>query len=209
MGIHTGALGAKYIVFEYSNAGFLSEYLLENKDKVNSGLLLKTALTAAKGMEYLEKKGVLQRDLSTKTILISKSGAAKVTQFSAATSAQGNPNVRIGAPEAHTDSQLTSKSDVWNYAVCLWEIFSYGAEPFEGMSDSEILEVTNKEDNDEILKKPKDCPEGVYAIMKRCWSHSPSARPSFAEIVTELETLRDNLEGARKSVQFTKGDANV
>lgn len=36
------------------------------------------------------------------------------------------------------------------------------------------------------MERPENCPDKLYDLMRRCWQHRPSARPSFLEIITML-----------------------
>lgn len=36
------------------------------------------------------------------------------------------------------------------------------------------------------MERPENCPDKLYELMRRCWQHRPSARPSFMEIITLL-----------------------
>lgn len=36
------------------------------------------------------------------------------------------------------------------------------------------------------MERPENCPDKLYDLMRRCWTHRPSARPTFMDIVTEL-----------------------
>ena len=51
------------------------------------------------------------------------------------------------------------------------------------------------EDDKEILEKMKD--DWIIKLMKECWSHDPSKRPSF-EVIVEL------LESKMKELKFDK-----
>lgn len=42
------------------------------------------------------------------------------------------------APECINFLRFTSASDVWAYGVCLWEMFSYGKTPWEGLTGSQV-----------------------------------------------------------------------
>lgn len=36
------------------------------------------------------------------------------------------------------------------------------------------------------MERPENCPDKLYDLMRRCWTHRPSARPTFMDIVNEL-----------------------
>lgn len=38
------------------------------------------------------------------------------------------------------------------------------------------------------LKKPKDCPDVIYELMKKCWDEEPKNRPNFETIKREKVT---------------------
>lgn len=43
------------------------------------------------------------------------------------------------APECINFLRFTSSSDVWAYGVFLWEVFTYGQTPWEGISGSQVF----------------------------------------------------------------------
>lgn len=49
------------------------------------------------------------------------------------------------------------------------------------------IEVLN---NDLRPSIPKKTPEAFSRLMKRCWDKEPSKRPSFKDIVKDLETMK-------------------
>lgn len=36
------------------------------------------------------------------------------------------------------------------------------------------------------MERPENCPDKLYELMRRCWQHRPSGRPSFMEIISLL-----------------------
>jgi serine/threonine protein kinase len=44
-----------------------------------------------------------------------------------------------GAPESVNFLKFSGASDTWAYGVVLWEIFSYGEQPWAGLTGSEVL----------------------------------------------------------------------
>ena len=47
--------------------------------------------------------------------------------------------VRWMSPESVKYGRFTSQSDVWAYGVVLWEIFSYGKQPYYGHANEEVM----------------------------------------------------------------------
>ncbi|XP_031347662.1 discoidin domain-containing receptor 2-like [Photinus pyralis] len=92
--------------------------------------------------------------------------------------------------------KYTSKSDVWSFAVTLWEILSFAREqPFEEFNDSKVLENVTcyYQDNGRhiLLSVPINCPKEIYDLMCECWQRNESDRPTFREIHLFLQ--RKNL----------------
>lgn len=46
--------------------------------------------------------------------------------------------VRWMAPESIVYGRFTLESDIWSYGVVLWEIYSYGKQPYYGRSNEEV-----------------------------------------------------------------------
>uniref|UniRef100_A0A3B5L9G6 Tyrosine-protein kinase receptor TYRO3 n=1 Tax=Xiphophorus couchianus TaxID=32473 RepID=A0A3B5L9G6_9TELE len=90
------------------------------------------------------------------------------------------------ALESLADNVYTTQSDVWAFGVTMWEIMTRGQTPYPGVENSEIYEFLIK---GERLKKPPDCREDIYEIMHSCWSPVPKCRPSFPQLVAQLEAL--------------------
>lgn len=88
-------------------------------------------------------------------------------------------------------NKYTVESDVWAFAVCLWEIFSFALQPYYGMTHEEVVKFI-KEGN--MLSCPDNTPASVYELMKQCWAHKPMSRPSFRTIHGALNSIYEDLE---------------
>lgn len=95
--------------------------------------------------------------------------------------------VRWMSPETLQDRIFSSKSDVWSFAVVLWEIGTLGAFPYSHVPDNKLLEhiIIEKE----CLSQPKSIPCDIYKIMQYCWAFQPENRPTFAKLVLDLQAL--------------------
>ena len=86
-------------------------------------------------------------------------------------------------PESILYGKFTTESDVWAFGVVLWEIYSFGLQPYYGYSNSEVIEMIRSR---QLLPCPEDCPSRMYAFMVECWHEIPQRRPPFAEIHARL-----------------------
>lgn len=82
-------------------------------------------------------------------------------------------------PESIAYGKFTSESDIWAFGVVLWEIFSYGLQPYYGFSNQEVMEMVRKR---QLLPCPEDCPPRVFGLMTECWQEGPTRRPRFKDI---------------------------
>ena len=75
--------------------------------------------------------------------------------------------VRWMAPESLRKKIYTHKSDVWSYAVTVWEILTFGARPYQGKNARDIVRLI---EGGERLKQPVTCTIELYAILLECKS---------------------------------------
>ncbi|XP_051979735.1 megakaryocyte-associated tyrosine-protein kinase-like [Xyrauchen texanus] len=179
-----------YIITELMTKGNLVNFLRSRgRFAVSSTQLLRFALDVCEGMEHLESKKLLHRDLAGRNILVSEDVVAKVSDFGLAKiSSKATDNsklpVKWTAPEALKNKKFSTHSDVWSYGVLLWEIFSYGRQPYPKMSVSEVRE---RVDQGYRMEPPDECPPDIYIIMISCWNTEPKKRPSFHKLRDRLE----------------------
>ncbi|XP_029470685.1 muscle, skeletal receptor tyrosine-protein kinase isoform X2 [Rhinatrema bivittatum] len=145
------------------------------------------AKQVAAGMAYLSERKFVHRDLATRNCLVGENMVVKIADFGlsrniySADYYKANENdaipIRWMPPESIFYNRYTSESDVWAYGVVLWEIFSYGMQPYYGMAHEEVIYYVR---DGNILSCPENCPLELYNLMRLCWSKIPSDRPSFA-----------------------------
>ena len=62
-------------------------------------------------------------------------------------------------------------------------MYSGGAGPYEGLSAEQTAVYV---DGGGRLDRPVNCPQNIYQIMCRCWSHCPAERPSARQLFNLL-----------------------
>uniref|UniRef100_A0A8C5P7F4 receptor protein-tyrosine kinase n=1 Tax=Leptobrachium leishanense TaxID=445787 RepID=A0A8C5P7F4_9ANUR len=148
------------------------------------------------GMTYLSERKFVHRDLATRNCLVGEDMVVKIADFGlsrniySADYYKANENdaipIRWMPPESIFYNRYTTESDVWAYGVVLWEIFSYGMQPYYGMAHEEVIYYVR---DGNILSCPENCPLELYNLMRLCWSKMPTDRPSFACIHRILERM--------------------
>lgn len=86
--------------------------------------------------------------------------------------------------EAIAEDDYSCKSDVYSYAVTVWEIFSRGELPFTRMSDQEVL--SSIERGELHWKHHKTTPESLKHLLTKCCESSPRDRPTFSQIAVQV-----------------------
>jgi len=168
----------------------------------------------AAGMEYLSSHHVVHKDLATRNILVFDKLNVKISDlglFREVYAADyyklmGNSllPIRWMSPEAIMFGKFSIDSDIWSYGVVLWEVFSYGLQPYCGYSNQDVIEMIR---NRQVLPCPDDCPTWVYTLMLECWNEFPNRRPRFKDIHNRLRTW-GNLSNYNSSAQ-TSGASNT
>ncbi|XP_076581142.1 non-receptor tyrosine-protein kinase TNK1 isoform X1 [Chaetodon auriga] len=159
------------------------------------------------GMDYLETKRFIHRDLAARNVLLASRETVKIGDFGLmrglkqdmdhyVMSAHRRIPFAWCAPESLRIGSFSHSSDVWMFGVTMWEMFTYCEEPWFGLSGRQILWRVEREG--ERLEKPPDCPQELYAVMRKCWACNPVERPTFAQLTTMV------LEAKPMEVQATR-----
>ncbi|KAM8802526.1 muscle, skeletal receptor tyrosine-protein kinase isoform 4-T4 [Rhynchonycteris naso] len=161
------------------------------------------ARQVAAGMAYLSERKFVHRDLATRNCLVGENMVVKIADFGlsrniySADYYKANENdaipIRWMPPESIFFNRYTTESDVWAYGVVLWEIFSYGLQPYYGMAHEEVIYYVR---DGNILSCPENCPLELYNLMRLCWSKLPADRPSFTSIHRILQRMCERADGA-------------
>ena len=64
--------------------------------------------------------------------------------------------VRWMSPESLIDGLFTAKTDIWSYGIIIYEIVTFGSFPYQGLSNSQVLEYVK---NGGRLNLPRNCSE--------------------------------------------------
>eukprot|EP00055_Hartaetosiga_balthica_P016330 m.102741 g.102741 ORF g.102741 m.102741 type:complete len:1899 (+) comp9085_c0_seq1:652-6348(+) len=184
----------------------LQELLIERKlvqfgpQMLTPTRLLELAKNVCSAMALLHIHGIVNGALGAHQLLTTPDGDVKIYQFARPISSSSlSPFIQSAwKPIEMLDGSLvlTPALDIWQFGMLLWQIMSYGVQPFEGLSDPQVLDFHRTQ----RLKIPQGCKGDVYQIMEACWSNMDD-RPSFSQLLPQLEAaINKSLNG--KSGKF-------
>lgn len=94
--------------------------------------------------------------------------------------------------ESLCSREFSTKSDVWSYAVTLWEFFTLSEIPFQEFNWS--VEFVDMVKNGHRLSRPVSCTSAIYELMCSCWEVDPNIRPDFRDICEFFAKVIDTVE---------------
>lgn len=190
------------VVMELMANGDLKTYLRSHRPDVNMDpsrqpptlkRILQMAVEIADGMAYLSAKKFVHRDLAARNCMVAEDLTVKIGDFGMTRDiyetdyyrkgSKGLLPVRWMAPESLKDGVFTSSSDVWSYGVVLWEMATLASQPYQGLSNDQVLRYVI---DGGVMERPENCPDKLYELMRLCWEYSPNERPAFVDLVYML-----------------------
>ncbi|XP_060690676.1 tyrosine kinase, non-receptor, 2b isoform X4 [Hemiscyllium ocellatum] len=207
------------MVTELAPLGSLLDRLRKNQGYFLISTLCQYAIQIANGMAYLESKRFIHRDLAARNILLASNELVKIGDFGLMRALPQNDDHYVMqehrkvpfawcAPESLKTRTFSHASDTWMFGVTLWEMYTYGQEPWIGLNGSQILHKIDKEG--ERLQRPEDCPQDIYNVLLQCWAHKPEDRPTFMALrdflieaqPTDMRALQDFSEVDKLQIQM-------
>eukprot|EP00164_Ancoracysta_twista_P004633 GFYU01006260.1.p1 GENE.GFYU01006260.1~~GFYU01006260.1.p1 ORF type:complete len:506 (+),score=160.84 GFYU01006260.1:151-1668(+) len=184
------------IVTELLDRGSLFNTLTSASVKISGSDVVRMALDAARGMNYLHTfdPPVLHRDLKSLNLLVDKSLNVKVADFglSRVKTLTTTMTGQIGtfhwmAPEVIAGEKYSEKADVYSYGIVLSELVTREP-PYGEMNQMQIAYgVLNRDLRPNL---PKNLNPDYRRLCQQCWHNDPRERPSFAEIIKTLQLIK-------------------
>ena len=153
---------------------------------ISKECVVKYAYEICEGLKFAHFCGIIHRDLKPSNILIDKHGNIKISGFGISklmsaeeqSTTMGAGTQKFMAPEILNEEQYDEKVDVYAFGVILFFMISGGEMP-----NITIIQIGNG------MKAPIPSSFTPFskALINKCWETDPKKRPSFSEILEELE----------------------
>ncbi|KAL1517292.1 hypothetical protein ABEB36_001074 [Hypothenemus hampei] len=206
-----------FVLREYAQYGdlcqFLQDHVAESTNAIASnasilsyGTLIYMATQIASGMKHMESHKMVHKDLATRNCLVGNNYRIQISDLDRYREVYAQDYCQLAGAsplplrwmswESALLGKYSCKSDVWSFAVLLWEILTFAREqPFDFLGDDKLLDNLDhyyQNDGQQLyLNIPHNCPKEIYDLMLECWNRNESDRPSFKEIHLFLQ--RKNL----------------
>ncbi|EFA75541.1 hypothetical protein PPL_11046 [Heterostelium album PN500] len=196
------------IVIEWMGGGSLRQFLIDYFQflEQNPLLRLNIAKDIAKGMCYLHGSNppILHRDLSSGNILLDNTidtrrtynvndFKCKISDFglSRLKMEQGTMTASVGcipymAPEVFKGESNSEKSDVYSYAMILWELLT-SEEPQQDMKPMKMANLAAHESYRPPI--PLTTNPKWKELITMCWDSNPDRRPTFKQIIDHIKEM--------------------
>ena len=164
------------MIFEHMYHGDLHEFLIGHSPNADmraqeNGRVLTLsdmsiiAIQISAGMEFLSSHHYVHRDLAARNCLVGENLTVKISDFGLSRDIYAVDYYRVQSksllpvrwmpPESILYGKFTTESDVWSFGVVLWEIYSFGLQPYYGYCNQEVIEMIRSR---QLLPCPEDCP---------------------------------------------------
>ena len=204
-----------FLVTEFCEGGTLFDILYRKHidRKLTFRQKVKILLDVTRGMQFLHqlKRQIIHRDLKSLNILIDKKikddsldFQAKIADFGLARSFD-NPTdfvtKRMGtfhwmAPEIFSDKPYNTKTDMYAFAIIVWEIFAEKTPYYHLDSPTKIIKYVYYDNGRPYIE---DCQfderfkKDIVELIKKNWDKSGSNRQEFDEVYKVLDRVLQNI----------------
>lgn len=200
-----------YIVMQFMAGGSLDKELneLDPGEQIPVDKVIKWMLDASEGLDNARRHGIVHHDIKPGNFMLDAEGALKVGDFGISQALFDSRSEEIAqltklwvspdyvSPEKVTTGKETYLGDIYSLGATFYHILT-GKVPFELDNMDEILKAKTVRDPIEIHKLRDDVPEALSSLIMSMMSRTPEARPSYRDVIAELNSLKKEFKPRRK-----------
>ena len=210
---------------EVEGKTFIAMAFLEGEGldkKIEAGPLklkdaLDIAIQTAQGLQAAQERGIVHRDIKPANLMVTGSGSKQrvtIMDFGLALLSDRSKLTRTDetmgtvtymSPEQTYGMELDHRTDIWSLGVVIYEMVT-GQQPFKGHYDKAVMYSITNEEPEPMTALRTGVPMELELLVNKCLAKDVDRRyQSTADMVVDLETLRDKLHSGRSTVLSTRG----
>lgn len=190
--------GQPFLVMRHMTGGSLTDRLAQGRLSLEAATSILRRIASA--LDYAHQQGVIHRDLKPGNVLFDQFGEAYlgdfgIVQIAEASSKLTGEKALVGTPaymspeQAHGDSELDRRSDVYALGILLFEMLT-GQLPFDAETPVRLMMMHVLDPVPNIRESHPLLPKKLEGIMKRVLAKKPEARyPDAGSLVEDLDGL--------------------
>ena len=192
--------GIHYIVMEYVEGVTLKQYI-EKKGRIPWREAVSITIEICHGLAAAHKKHIVHRDIKPHNIIVTSTGAIKVTDFGIARATTTSTvaasddvlgSVHYFSPEQARGGYVDEKSDIYSLGVVMYEML-VGKVPFTGDTPVAVAMKQIEEAPRSICEQVSDVPQCVEGVTFKAMAKETRYR------YQSVEDLSDDLYAILKN----------
>uniref|UniRef100_A0AC34FPY3 Protein kinase domain-containing protein n=1 Tax=Panagrolaimus sp. ES5 TaxID=591445 RepID=A0AC34FPY3_9BILA len=186
-------------------------HVVEPRIDFTLAMIIKICRQIVHGMSYLHAKNIVHRDLKTNNIFLTEDNTVKIGDFGLATvwssttvghqpALQPTGSILWMAPEVIRMHEHTTRSDVYSFGICLYELLTARL-PYDHINnrDQIIFMVGMGLLRPDSSHLRVDTPSKLRTLFIKCIEYNANGRPEFSKIKQELDKVAANFSNLTKS----------
>jgi len=153
----------------------------------------------AAGLGYIHDNNMIHFDVKSENVLLDVAGNAKICDLGIAKFTLGK-NIKVQASSTGTpafmapellreNTGITSKVDVYSYALVLWQVFYEAPTHPRGWTIPKLFYEVRYNHHRPALEPARGVDPVIIDLIQRCWAEDPDQRPPFDDIIKELDAV--------------------
>ena len=156
--------------------------------------ILDVAIQCAWGLGYAHRRGLVHQDVKPANVMLDRNGTAKITDFGLATVRPPRPGpgplttvngmtLEYCSPEQARDERLGPATDVWSWAVSVFEMFA-GRPPtlFGYAAAGALARFLDTGAADPTIPA---LPPSIADLLRRCFAEDAADRPAGFDVIAD------------------------
>ena len=201
-----------YIVMQYMDGGALDSKLDKANGKLPVNQVLKWFKDVADGLDNARRHGIIHHDVKPANILLDKDDNAKIGDFGIAqvlhdwrsenlskiTRSWASPN--YVSPEKVLTGQEDYYGDIYSLGVSMFQMLT-GQLPFDDPDIKTLVRMRLEKEPPNPKDLRPEIPLKISQLIKAMMAREPEKRPSYREIIKEIEEQLRLSESIKASLE--------